>query len=67
MHRLIVFDDEFRLLYRNLLYYVIIKIKSFDIGPILAKRVVEISPNKFTSYKLLDYLSNIGNEMVIRF
>lgn len=39
--------------------------KSFDIGPVITQEAVDLPSESTTSYQLLDYLGNIGNQMVL--
>lgn len=38
---------------------------SFDIGPLISQRSIEINREKYTTYELLNLLGNLGGEMVL--
>jgi hypothetical protein len=45
------------------MFFLLLSTSSFDIGPIYAQRSAE-SPPRATSLQMLDYLGNLGSEMV---
>jgi len=38
---------------------------SFDIGPIVSQKSVDLPSPNMTSFKLLDYLGNMGSELIM--